>query len=86
MRWSKRALEILAVEFLSIWSAVAILMFDSQWAENERITKIGRPKMSSGEGIMAGDEGIVSVLRGDNALVRRLSLKHLEMARPLFHV
>jgi hypothetical protein len=35
---------------------------------------------------MAEDEDIVSVLRGDNALVARMRLTHPKLARPLFHV
>ena len=50
------------------------------------ITKAGRPEMASGAGFMAEDEDIVSVLRGDNRLVKRLGLTHREMARPLFHI
>lgn len=50
------------------------------------ITKVGRPEMASGAGFMAADEDIISVLKGDNRLVRRLGLTHREMARPLFHI
>ncbi|MHC4165820.1 MAG: HEAT repeat domain-containing protein [Planctomycetota bacterium] len=50
------------------------------------ITELGRPGRSSGAGFMASDEDIVSVLRGDDQLVRELGLKHPQMARPLFHV
>ncbi len=35
---------------------------------------------------MADDEDIISVLKGDNDLVRKLGLTHPQMARPLFHV
>jgi len=57
----------------------------------EQITKIGRPSGISSTGIstagfLAPDENIVSVLRGDNHLVRKLGLTHPEMARPLYHV
>ena len=52
----------------------------------EEITRIGRPQQYSGIGFMAEDEDIVSVLRGDNELVKRLGLIHPELARPLFHV
>jgi hypothetical protein len=51
-----------------------------------QITRIGRPGMSSGVGFMAGDEDIISVLKGDNQLVKRLDLTHPQMARPLFYV
>ncbi len=50
------------------------------------ITAIGRPGSSSGEGFLAVDEDIRSVLQGDNRLVERLGLTHPEMARPLFHI
>ncbi len=50
------------------------------------ITEIGRPGRSSGAGFMAADEDVVSVLRGDNRIVRALGLTHPELARPLFHV
>lgn len=50
------------------------------------ITRLGRPGMASGIGFLAEDEDILSVLRGDNELVRRLGLKHPDLARPLFHV
>ncbi len=50
------------------------------------ITEIGRPEMSSGVGFMAADENIVSVLRGDNRIVRAMGLDHPGLARPLFHV
>lgn len=52
----------------------------------EAITTAGRPGNSSGEGFLAADEDILSVLKGDNELVRRLGLTHPDMARPLFHV
>ena len=42
--------------------------------------------MASGIGFLAEDEDILSVLQGDNELVRRLGLKHPDLARPLFHV
>lgn len=50
------------------------------------ITRIGRPEMYSGEGFMAADEDIISVLKGDNRLVKRLALTHPQTARPLFHI
>jgi hypothetical protein len=52
----------------------------------EEITRIGRPEQYSGVGFMADDEDILSVLMGDNRLVRRMGLTHPELARPLFHV
>ncbi|MBP7053635.1 MAG: hypothetical protein KBE65_21710 [Phycisphaerae bacterium] len=50
------------------------------------IMAMGRPGTSSGEGFLAVDEDIRSVLQGDNRLVQRLGLTHPEMARPLFHI
>jgi hypothetical protein len=50
------------------------------------ITELGRPGRLSGAGFMSLDEDIVSVLKGDNRLVRRLGLTHPQMARPLFHI
>jgi hypothetical protein len=50
------------------------------------ITYIGRPGRYSGAGFMAEDEDIISVLKGDNDLVRKLGLTHPQMARPLYHV
>ena len=50
------------------------------------ITRLGRLGMESGIGFLAEDEDILSVLQGDNELVRRLGLKHPDLARPLFHV
>ena len=50
------------------------------------ITYIGRPGRFSGAGFLADDEDIISVLKGDNDLVRRLGLTHPRMARPLYHV
>ncbi len=50
------------------------------------ITRIGRPEQYSGAGFMSEDEDIISVLRGDNELVRQLGLAHVDCARPLFHV
>jgi hypothetical protein len=50
------------------------------------ITYIGRPGRFSGAGFMADDENIISVLKGDNNLVRKLGLTHPQMARPLYHI
>ena len=50
------------------------------------ITYIGRPERFSGAGFMAEDEDIISVLKGDNNLVRELGLTHPQMAKPLYHV
>jgi hypothetical protein len=50
------------------------------------ITDSGRPEGSSGWGFMGKEEDIISVLKGDNRLVKRLGLTHPQLARPLFHV
>ncbi len=50
------------------------------------ITYIGRSGRFSEAGFMAGNEDIISVLKGDDDLVRKLGLTHPKMARPLFHV
>ncbi|MCJ7679866.1 MAG: hypothetical protein MUP70_03990, partial [Candidatus Aminicenantes bacterium] len=50
------------------------------------ITTIGRPLGFSYAGFMAADENIISILQGDNRLVKTLGLTHPDMARPLFHV
>ncbi len=50
------------------------------------ITRIGRPQQYSGAGFMSDDEDIISVLKGDNELVRQMGLTHPDCARPLFHV
>lgn len=50
------------------------------------ITEIGRPERYSGVGFMSQDEDIISVLRGDDRLVKKLNLTHPQMAKPLFHV
>jgi hypothetical protein len=50
------------------------------------ITEEGRPEGTSGAGFMHRDEDIISVLTGDNRLVRKLGLTHPEAAKPLFHI
>jgi hypothetical protein len=50
------------------------------------ITDLGRPGGLSGDGFMAADEDVLSVLEGDNRLVSALGLTHPQMARPLLHV
>jgi len=50
------------------------------------ITELGRPGGLSGAGFMAADEDIISVLKGDNWLVKKLGLTHSQMACPLYHV
>ncbi len=50
------------------------------------ITGLGRPGGLSGEGFMAADEDIISVMLGDNRLVREMKLTHPQLARPLLHI
>ena len=50
------------------------------------ITELGRPGRSSGVGFMCDDEDVISVLKGDNHLIRELGLTHPQTAKPLFHV
>ncbi len=50
-----------------------------------QITVDARPWASSGVGFVAGDETIISVIYGDNRMVKNLGLTHPDMARPLFH-
>jgi len=50
------------------------------------ITELGRPGRSSGAGFMSDNEDIISVIKSDNRLVERLSLRHPQMAKPLFHI
>ncbi|MFC1724743.1 hypothetical protein ACFL4T_03885 [candidate division KSB1 bacterium] len=50
------------------------------------ITELGRPERSSGAGFMASDEDIISVIKGDNRLVKSLGLTHPKLAKPLFYI
>lgn len=52
----------------------------------EEITKLARPGGLSSSGFIADDEDILSVLNGDNTIVKRLGFFHPQMAKPLFHV
>jgi len=52
----------------------------------EEITKLGQPLGLSHSGFMAKDENILSVIKGDNQLVKNLGLTHPQLAKPLFHV
>jgi len=45
-----------------------------------------RPNAYSHSGFIAEDEDIISVLKGDNRLVKTLGFTHPQMAKPLFHV
>jgi len=50
------------------------------------ITDAGRPEGSSGAGFMGAEEDIISVLKGDNRIVKKLGLTHPQLAKPLFHI
>ena len=50
------------------------------------ITEMARPGRLSHSGFLAEDEDIVSVLKGDDRLVRKLGLTHPQLARPLLHM
>lgn len=55
------------------------------WPLN-KITELGRPNGLSQAGFMAENENILSVLKGDNQLVRQMGLTHPQLAKPIFHV
>ena len=46
----------------------------------------GQPNAYSRTGFMAEDENIISVLKGDNQLVKAMGLTHPKLAKPLFHI
>lgn len=50
-----------------------------------QITVDGRPRGSSGVGFLAEDEIILSVIYADNNTVKKLGIRHPDIARPLFH-
>ena len=50
------------------------------------ITELGRPESSSSAGFMAEDEDIISVIKGDNRLAKKLGLTHPKLAKPLFNI
>jgi hypothetical protein len=52
----------------------------------EAITADAKPGQASRGGFVAEDEDLLSVIREDNRLVRRLGLTHPRLARPLFRV
>jgi hypothetical protein len=45
-----------------------------------------RPNAYSISGFIAADEDIISVLKGDNQLVKSMNLTHPQLAKPLFHI
>lgn len=52
----------------------------------EVINFISRPVRFSYDGFLASDEDIISVLKGDTRIVRKMDLVHPQLAKPLFHV
>lgn len=51
-----------------------------------KITEIGRPGRASTAGFLSQDEDIISVMKGDNRLVKKLGLTHPQFTKPLFNV
>lgn len=49
------------------------------------ITMRARPMRMSGAGFIAEDEDIISVIMGDNELVKKMKLTHPELAKTIFH-
>ncbi len=50
------------------------------------ITELGRPGRLSSSGFLCEDEDVMSVIKGDNRLVKKLGLNHLQTATPLIHL
>ena len=50
------------------------------------ITRLAQPGGLSQGGFLAQDEDLLSIIKADNQMVRRLGLTHPRLARPLFHV
>lgn len=50
------------------------------------ITDLGRPGGLSQDGFMTAREDIISVLKGDNKIVKKLGLTHPQMAKPLLYI
>jgi hypothetical protein len=50
------------------------------------IDSLAAPGALSSSGFLAADETVLSVLRGDDALVAAMGLTHTQLARPLLHV
>jgi hypothetical protein len=64
------------------WSAIKTINGRS----TDDITDLARPGGLSSSRFLAADENVLSVLRGDDDVVRGMGLTHPELARPLFHV
>ena len=91
--WDKiRILEVDAEDFPTLartGSHSELELDHARWITGRSIAEItdsGRPGGSSGEGFMAQEEDIISVLKGDNRLAKKLGLIHSQLAKPLFHV
>ncbi len=52
----------------------------------DTISYLGRPEMLSHGGFIAEDEDILTVIRSDNLIVKKLDLTHPELAKPLFQI
>ncbi len=52
----------------------------------DTISNLGQPYGLSHSGFMAADEDILSVIRSDNQIVKKMGLIHSDLAKPLFHV
>lgn len=52
----------------------------------EAINFISKPNRFSYAGFLAEDEDIISVLKGDNKIVKKMEMVHSKLAKPLFHV
>src|SRR4030042_2208027 len=52
----------------------------------EVINFISRPNRFSHSGFLAEDEDIISVLKVDNRIVKKLGMLHSQMAKPMFHI
>lgn len=52
----------------------------------EVINFISKPNRFSYAGFLAEDEDIISVLKGDNKIVKSMGMVHSQMAKPMFHV
>jgi len=50
------------------------------------INRLGKPGALSHSGFLAQNEDIISVIRADNHIVRKMGLTHPQMAKPLFHL
>jgi hypothetical protein len=70
-------------------------LHDENWLDNKTmitgvpvdvINCVARPNGYSRSGFIAEDEDIISVLKGDNQLVRSLGFTHQQMAIPVFHI